>query len=76
VPPVETGPPGGLETEAPEATEIEPPATAATADSEAESEDSDSSPVGAVVVGLLAGGLLFGAAFLGRRGWMRWRYGL
>lgn len=76
VPPVETGPPGGLQPEDLEATGAEPSATAAAADSEAESEDSDSSPVGAIVVGLLAGGLLFGAAFLGRRGWMRWRYGL
>ena len=76
VPPVETGPPGGLKPEDLEATGAEPPATASAADSEAESEDSESSPVGAIVAGLLAGGLLFGAAFLGRRGWMRWRYGL
>lgn len=76
VPPVETAPPGGLEPEDLKAPPTEPPATAAAADSEAESGDSDSSPVGAVVAGLLAGGLLVGAAFLGRRGWMRWRYGL
>ena len=76
VPPVETAPPGGLEPEDREPTGAEPPATAAATDSEAESEDPSSSPVGAIVAGLLAGGLLFGAAFLGRRGWMRWRYGL
>ncbi len=36
----------------------------------------DSSAVGAILVGLAAGALLFGAAWAGRRGWMRWRYGL
>ncbi len=35
-----------------------------------------SSAVGAILVGLAAGALLFGAAWAGRRGWMRWRYGL
>jgi Prenyltransferase and squalene oxidase repeat len=40
------------------------------------SSDGDSSVAGAIVLGLLAGGLLFGAAWLARRGWMRWRYGL
>jgi energy-coupling factor transport system substrate-specific component len=40
------------------------------------SSDSDSSAAGAIVLGLLAGGLLFAAAWLARRGWMRWRYGL
>ena len=74
--PAETGPPGGLETEVPEATATEPPSSSPAADSEAAPEDSDSSPVGAIAVGLLAGALLFGAALLGRRGWMRWRYGL
>jgi hypothetical protein len=39
-------------------------------------DSSDSSAAGAVVAGLAAGGLLFGAAWAGRRGWMRWRYGL
>jgi prenyltransferase beta subunit len=39
-------------------------------------DSSDASELGAIVVGLLAGALLFGAAWAGRRGWMRWRYGL
>jgi energy-coupling factor transport system substrate-specific component len=39
-------------------------------------EDSDSSTTGAIIVGLLAGCLLFGLGLAGRRGWMRWRYGL
>ncbi|MDQ2631279.1 MAG: terpene cyclase/mutase family protein [Actinomycetota bacterium] len=39
-------------------------------------DDSDSSTAGAIVAGLLAGSLLFGAGLAGRRGWMRWRYGL
>jgi energy-coupling factor transport system substrate-specific component len=38
--------------------------------------DSDSSTAGAILLGLLAGCLLFGAGLAGRRGWMRWRYGL
>jgi len=39
-------------------------------------EDSDSSPVGAVALGLLAGALLFGLGLGGRKVWMRQRYGL
>jgi len=39
-------------------------------------EDSESSTLGAILLGLAAGALLFGAAFGGRRAWMRWRYGL
>lgn len=39
-------------------------------------DDSDSSTAGAIVAGLLAGCLLFGLGLAGRRGWMRWRYGL
>ena len=39
-------------------------------------EDEDSSTAGAVLLGLLAGCLLFGLGLLVRRGWMRWRYGL
>jgi Prenyltransferase and squalene oxidase repeat len=39
-------------------------------------EDSGSSTAGAVLLGLLAGCLLFGAGLAGRAGWMRWRYGL
>jgi len=36
----------------------------------------ETSPTGAIVAGLVAGALLFGAAWIARRGWMRWRYGL
>jgi energy-coupling factor transport system substrate-specific component len=39
-------------------------------------EDSGSSTAGAILLGLLAGCLLFGAGLAGRHGWMRWRYGL
>jgi hypothetical protein len=40
------------------------------------SEDSSSSVAGAILIGLLAGCVLFGLGLLGRKGWMRWRYGL
>jgi hypothetical protein len=49
-----------------------PPAPA----EESSGDESESSATGAIVVGLVAGALLFGAAWVGRRGWMRWRYGL
>jgi energy-coupling factor transport system substrate-specific component len=39
-------------------------------------DDSDSGTTGAILAGLLAGCLLFGTGLAGRRGWMRWRYGL
>lgn len=39
-------------------------------------DDSSSSTAGAVLLGLLAGCLLFAFGLAGRRGWMRWRYGL
>ena len=53
------------------------PPEAATATTEPSADrGSDSSPVGAAVLGLLAGCLLFGAGLGGRRLWMRWRYGL
>jgi energy-coupling factor transport system substrate-specific component len=38
--------------------------------------DSSSSTAGAILLGLLAGCVLFGAGLAGRAGWMRWRYGL
>jgi len=38
--------------------------------------DSGSSTAGAIVLGLLAGCVLFALGLAGRRGWMRWRYGL
>jgi hypothetical protein len=40
------------------------------------SDDSSSSTAGAILLGLLAGCVLFGAGLAGRAGWMRWRYGL
>jgi hypothetical protein len=38
--------------------------------------DSSSSTAGSIVLGLLAGCVLFLIALAARRGWMRWRYGL
>jgi energy-coupling factor transport system substrate-specific component len=38
--------------------------------------DSNSSTAGAIVLGLLAGCVLFAIALAVRKGWMRWRYGL
>jgi len=50
---------------------------AATGEPASEStDDSSSSTAGAVILGLLAGCVLFGAGLAGRAGWMRWRYGL
>jgi hypothetical protein len=39
-------------------------------------DDSSSSTAGAILLGLLTGCLLFAFGLAGRRGWMRWRYGL
>ena len=39
-------------------------------------DDSSSSTAGAILLGLLAGCLLFAFGLVSRRGWMRWRYGL
>jgi hypothetical protein len=59
--PAGTAPPGGREREG----------------SEEPAEDgSSSSPAGAILLGLLAGCLLFAAAWASRRVWMRRRYGL
>jgi hypothetical protein len=49
------------------------PAAAETSD---EADSDDSGIAGAIVIGLLAGCLLFGLGLLGRKGWMHWRYGL
>jgi energy-coupling factor transport system substrate-specific component len=38
--------------------------------------DSGSSTAGAILLGLLAGCVLFGLALAARKGWMHWRYGL
>ncbi|HET7122175.1 MAG TPA: prenyltransferase/squalene oxidase repeat-containing protein [Solirubrobacterales bacterium] len=40
------------------------------------SDTADSSTAGAIIVGLLAGCLLFLLALVVRKGWMHWRYGL
>jgi energy-coupling factor transport system substrate-specific component len=80
-------PPGGAKagTGAPPGTKVAPPGTepaptgrepATETASESEDGDDSSSVAGAILAGVLAGCLLFGAAWLGRRGWMRWRYGL
>jgi energy-coupling factor transport system substrate-specific component len=41
-----------------------------------ESTESQSSTAGAIVLGLLAGCVLFGLGLATRKGWMHWRYGL
>ncbi|HET7455695.1 MAG TPA: prenyltransferase/squalene oxidase repeat-containing protein [Solirubrobacterales bacterium] len=38
--------------------------------------DSSSSTAGAILLGLLAGCVLFAVGLAGRKGWMHWRYGL
>ena len=38
--------------------------------------DSDSGTAGAILLGLLAGCVLFGLGLAARRGWMHWRYGM
>jgi energy-coupling factor transport system substrate-specific component len=58
-----------------------PPETATPSDASGEptaetTSDSSSSTAGSILLGLLAGCVLFLIAFAGRRGWMRWRYGL
>ncbi|HEX3239918.1 MAG TPA: prenyltransferase/squalene oxidase repeat-containing protein [Solirubrobacterales bacterium] len=72
------GPPvgqaGGLTNpELPPSSESE--ATPAAAE-EPTSDADNNGTAGAIVLGLLAGCLIFGAALLGRKGWMHWRYGL
>ena len=54
----------------------EPTEPSSAAEPAAEESSSDTSPAGAILVGLLAGALLFGAAWAGRRVWMRQRYGV
>ncbi len=68
--PAETLPPGGREREG-SATAV--PESSA---SEDPTDESKSSPAGAVLLGLLGGALCFAAGLGGRRAWMRWRYGL
>jgi energy-coupling factor transport system substrate-specific component len=69
-------PPGGqLPQESTAPGSVTPPDASAKPASESTS-DSSSSTAGAVVLGLLAGCVLFGLGLACRRGWMRWRYGL
>ena len=79
VPPNVLRPPGQSSPEASAATE--PPAGRERGDtgtpaSATPSEDGESSTTGAILLGLAAGALLFGAALGGRRAWERWRYGV
>jgi energy-coupling factor transport system substrate-specific component len=50
--------------------------SASQAQGEPASESDDTSTTGAILLGALAGCLLFAAAWAARRGWLRWRYGL
>ncbi len=56
--------------------EAPPTATENALVSESSDSGAERSPAGAVLLGLVAGGLLFAAAWGARRGWMHWRYGL
>jgi hypothetical protein len=69
-----TGPEGDLGSVLPEPSGSE--ASGAPASETTDDSSSSSSTAGAILLGLLAGCLLFGAGLAGRRGWMRWRYGL
>lgn len=60
----------------PEASELQYGEQASVGTAAADDDDSSSAAAGAILAGLLAGCLLFGAGLAGRRGWMRWRYGL
>jgi energy-coupling factor transport system substrate-specific component len=71
------GPPPGAETTPPGKKSAPTAAEPTTGSAPQGEEKSDSASVaGSILAGLLAGCLLFGAAWLGRRGWRRWRYGL
>jgi hypothetical protein len=63
-------------TTGPEGEEAPPPAVVDPGESADSDSDSDRSPAGAIFLGLVAGGLMFAAAWGARRGWMHWRYGL
>jgi energy-coupling factor transport system substrate-specific component len=66
---------GGLPSEA-LAEEAESNEAAGKPAAETTSSSSSSSTAGAILLGLLAGCVLFALGLAGRRGWMRWRYGL
>ncbi len=83
------GPGLGQATKAPGTASGRGPTGAAPGESSASGEPADSSstealeeskdstgPAGAILVGLLTGALLFGAAWAGRKVWMRQRYGI
>ena len=71
VAPAGAAPPGGREGEGSTTSDLE-----SVAPEESTEDDSSSSTAGAVVLGLLAGCLLFAAALGARHLWMRQRYGL
>jgi hypothetical protein len=76
VPPGE-GVPGEPTTAPPEASALGTPEPEGTSTGiEAASHDGDTATAGAILLGLLAGCLLFGAAWVARTAWMRWRYGV
>lgn len=66
------GPTGGVPAESPASGE----ATESPSSEEPEESKDSTSPAGAIAVGLLAGALLFGAGWAGRKVWMRQRYGV
>ncbi len=67
---------GGSAVPAPELLIPKAPATDAAEPAAIEEDDEGASVAGSILAGLLAGCLLVGAVLLGRKGWMRWRYGL
>lgn len=77
-PGIESGKPatgGSLPQGATETPESSSP-TDASGEPAAETTDSGNGTAGSIVLGLLAGCVLFLLGFGARRGWMRWRYGL
>jgi energy-coupling factor transport system substrate-specific component len=74
-----TGEPGGSATPPPGASASggsEPGGTSAGTEAASHGSDSGSAIAGAILLGLLAGCLIFGAAWAARAAWMRWRYGV
>jgi hypothetical protein len=76
--PATKAPPAGRESGGSGTSATAPPSSEPVADSQSGdgTDDSNSSIAGAILLGLLAGGLLFACGLGARRGWMRWRYGL
>jgi energy-coupling factor transport system substrate-specific component len=71
------GEPGGSATPPPEASGSGSPESGGTSTgAEAASHEGGTDTAGAVLLGLLAGCLIFGAAWAARTVWMRWRYGV